>query len=966
MEQRFSLKTGALPLGALLAVILSPLALGDITYTLNFNPANSAEEQQVANSVAVAAAFYNQHGSFNKHWDVYYNAGIPTAEANYSGYMGYGGTRNERVVFHEASHTFGMGTHSNYNGLFLSGVWQGQYGNRAQFDTYNDYGDGLHGDGHAVWPGGFNYDAEDGFIERFWHTRIMAGIRADMGILSFTKEARNEAVVAGETAEFHVESPRATTYQWYKGVIPLVNAGDISGTNTATLRIANTDATDAGSYYCAATGAGETLNCRARQLWVHATPQLGQWNFDGTPNDSLNGNNGTAFGGPVYVPGVSVLAVDLDGVDDYIDLPDQVGRTRDLTIATWVNWDGGGNWQRIFDFGSNTFQNFFLTPRSGSGTMRLVMKDSINGKDQEYQINSAALPTGTWVHLAAVIKDGHMTLYKNGQPVGDAFDISGSPADFLQPTNNYIGKSQYADPTFNGRIDDFRVYADALTGSEVWNLWGGSGNSAPVFDQDPVTLPGATASQPYTGQTLASFVTDADDSSLTFSKLAGPGWITVSPDGSLSGTPTFADTNGGDLIVRVTDPSGATSDATVVVDVIVVDVTASGTVAYWNFEEGAANTYVPYDPATAGQYDGSLTDHSGNGHHASVWTSNWHWYRPQVPAATTPRTGAANTLSLQNAGSYPAVSAIGTALTTWSPTEWTIEAAIRPDDATNGHQTLIGRDSQGAYAVDTNLAAVYFSLTPTGQLQFMFTDAAGNNWNLTSADNAVQDLKWHAIAATSDGSTLKLYLKNLTNGDPNYTLLGSLDISVSLNPAISTGAGDGANWDAGVWSIARGLWAGNHTERFFGHLDDIRFSGSALTPGQFLYTPLTPGESWRIAHFGAPENTGDAAETSNPDGDKMDNTMERAFGGNPNVADNDKLPSVDESGTFFSILYNKALAATDLTITVEESGDLTSPWIPATGSESIVSDDGTIRVMRFTRPPGNDTELFLRTKVNGP
>ncbi len=77
------------------------MAHGDITYTLQFTPASSPQAQQVANFVAVAAAFYNQYGSFNKHLTVYYNSGISTAEANYVGYMSFGGTRNERVVFHE-------------------------------------------------------------------------------------------------------------------------------------------------------------------------------------------------------------------------------------------------------------------------------------------------------------------------------------------------------------------------------------------------------------------------------------------------------------------------------------------------------------------------------------------------------------------------------------------------------------------------------------------------------------------------------------------------------------------------------------------------------------------------------------------------------------------------------------------------------------------------------------------------
>lgn len=771
----------------------------DITYTLQFDPNLNGSTQQLANSVAVAADFYNKHGSFNKHWGVYYNTGIPTAEANINGYMGYGTIFNERVVFHEAAHTFGMGTHGNYAGLIPSGVWTGQYGNQAQFDTYNDYGDGLHGDNwHAIWPGGFNFDNEDGFIERFWHTRIMAGIRSDMGILSYTREARNAAVVAGETAEFHVVSPLANSYQWYKNGVALTNGGDTSGANTATLRIANAQASDQGEYHCVANGAGESLACRRRNLWVHPAPRTGQWHFNGNTIDNINARNGVPAGSPTYATGKSGLAINLDGSDDYVDLPDDVSRLRNLTISMWVNWDGGGDWQRVFDFGSNTYQYLFLTPRSGGGDMRLALRDSINGKDQEYVVGTTALPTGTWVHLTAVINGDTMILYRDGRPVGTTFGITHAPSDFLRPTNNYVGKSQYPDPLFDGRIDDFQVHATALDGSDIWDLWGQSTNQAPQFTSSSITLPPSTAQVSYTGHSLASHVTDADDTALNFIKLAGPSWLTVSANGSLSGTPNFAPGYDDPLVVRVTDPSGATSDARITIPVF-------GTIGHWNFEEGSTNAAVPYAPANAGQYDGSITDISGNGNHLSAWDNNWHFYRSLVPSTTTPQTGAANTLSLQNGNGFPVFSAIGTSLTQWSPRAWTIEAVIRPDDATNGFQTFIGRDSQGAAGADPALASLYFGITPTGQLRIMFNDAAGTNWDLTSTANAVEDAKWQAVAATSDGSTLSLYLKNITDGDTAYTLLGTLDISSSSDPAISTGAGDGGDWDAGVFSFARGL-----------------------------------------------------------------------------------------------------------------------------------------------------------------
>lgn len=1177
MPLRLPIKPMVLAITALAAMT----GRGDITYTLQFSPGSSAQAQQVANSVAVAAAFYNQHGSFNKHWNVYYNTGIPTAEANYDGYMGFGGTRNERVVFHEAGHTFGMGTGPNYSALIAGGVWKGQYGNQAQFDTYNDYGDGLHGDGHAVWPSGFNYDNEDGTIERYWHTRIMAGIRADMGILSFTREAQNDAVTAGGTAEFRVESPRAATFRWSKNSVALTNGGDISGADRAVLRITNVEAADAGAYRCTVTGAAETLASRPRQLWVHAAPQLGQWNFNGNATDSVNANHGTAFGTPAYVAGKIGQAVDLDGTDDYIDLPDAVGRVRDLTVAAWLNWDGGNNWQRLFDFGTGTFQYLFLSPKSGSNTMRLAFKDSIHGKDVEYQVNAPVPVTGQWVHLAAVMRAGTMTLYVNGLAAGSAYDVPGSLAGF-PATSNYIGKSQFADPLLNGRVDDLRIHARALSGAEIWALWGQNPNQAPVFSQDLITLPAVNALQPFAGPSLAPFASDPEGNPLTFAKLNGPAWLTVAANGTLSGQPGPDHDGTNTFVVRVTDASGAGSDATLQIPVdapLAAPVTASltapasdgddpfffpgsvaesgtiggttaagdndestyaaenrsskgqsfttgpnpsgylfqsfsvqhvnwpaltspgttydlqpgdrwefqigalngtakspvlkytaiydgaaltgsgnsgtgrfltfnisglgiqlepdttyyfeiaplsgdpvfelnssrtgtyaggtafrgntagtistavnslegdfafhvnlearaetssSTVAYWNFEEGTANTYVPYARTSANQYEGSIPDRSGHANHLSVWNNNWHWYRAQVPpGATTPGTGAANTLSLQNAGSYPGVTAIGTSLTSWSPVAWTIEAMIRPDDATNGYQTFIGRDSQGANAGDPALAVLYFQITPTGALQIAFTDAAGNAWSVASAANAIQDAKWHAVAAVSTGTTLSLYRKNLTNGDANYTLLGTVNLSSSVNPALSTGTGNGGDWDPGVFSFARGLFNGGHTDRFFGYLDDIRFSGGALAPAQFLATaaaPLTAEQTWRQTHFATTSNTGTAADGADPDQDGIPNLLERALGGNPKAPDSGEiLPAPDPAEPLLTIRYAKAKGFPGLTLTVQESSD-GSPgsWTPATGTETL-TDLGAVVNVKFTTSPSPTGRKFLRLQaVQGP
>jgi hypothetical protein len=900
-------------IGALL--LTRPAALGDITYTLQFDPASSSQAQQVANSVAVVAAFYNQHGSFNKHWNVYYNAGIPTAEANYSGYMGYGNSRNERVVFHEAAHTFGMGTTTAYSSLVAGGVWGGQYGNQAQFDTYNDFGDGLHGDGHAIWPGGFNYDNEDGFIERIWHTRIMAGIRCDMGILAFNKEARNEFVHPGQTAEFRVSSPIAATYQWQRNGVALSNGGDISGATTSVLRIANAEAADQGSYRCVVTGASETLNSRPRQLWVMPAQQLSQLNLDGTVTDSVSTNHGTAFGAPAYVAGKIGSAIDLDGVDDYVTLPPGVGLAENITIATWVNWDGGGNWQRIFDFGSGIFQNLFLTPRSGDNTMRLSFKDSVNGTDTEQQVNTTMLPTAQWVHLAVVLKGDYATLYRNGVAVGSVFNVQLNPID-ITGTQNYIGKSQYPDPLFNGRVDDFRVYNHALSGPSVWNLWGQSVNQAPVFSSDSIVLPNATRGQAYTAPSLTNQVSDAEQNTLTFTKLNGPAWLVVAANGTLSGTPGVANEGLNVFVVRVSDPSGASSDAELRVTVLPppVDFNA-GPVAHWNFNDpalGAAHGAALPDSDGYTMWRVAANDKSGYGNHLTTWEHAWAGFNWSTNSLQ-------GDYSIVAAGSFPAAF-------TWSAqsqppfanlellalSNFTVESLFTATGS--GFRTVLGRDARNASATSPNNAALYFGLDPNDRPTIEFTDMNSQTVRLTATTAVVDNnTTWYHLAGVFNGTNLSLYLNGALIASTNK-IMGAM-----ANNTVGTASGPG--WHAGGWTVARGLWSGDHVDRWFGLIDEIAVSGKALAPGTFV---INSYNLWLGAY-----NLAGAAFEGDTDNDSVINGAEYFLGTNPtNAASPNQILTLSED--LLSVTYPFNPTASEVIGIVKWTTDLaTSNWSSA-------------------------------------
>lgn len=931
---------------AVVMLLTHPAAWADITYTLQFDPASSPQAQQVANSVAVAAAFYNQHGSFNKHWNAYYNAGIPTAEGNYDGYMGYGGTRNERVVFHEAAHTFGMGTTSAYANLIAGGVWGGQYGNQAQLDTYNDFGDGLHGDGHAIWPGGFNYDNEDGFIERIWHTRIMAGIRADMGILSFTREARNELVHPGQTAEFRVTSPMASSYQWYRNGVLLANGGNISGATSPVLRIANAQAANQGSYRCAATGANETLNSRTRQLWVMPAQQLGQWNFDGNVTDSASTNHGTAFGAPAFVAGKTGSAIDLDGVDDYVQLPASVGMAKDITVATWVNWDGGGNWQRIFDFGSGIYQNMFLTPSSGGGTMRLAFKDSITGTDAEQQINTTALPTAQWVHLAVVLKGDYATLYRNGVAVGSVFNVPMNPVDFTA-TQSYIGKSQYADPLFNGRVDDFRVYNHALSGAAVWNLWGQSANQAPVFSTNSITLPEATRSQVYTGNSLNSYASDADLHPLTFTKLSGPAWLSVAANGAISGTPGVANEGLNLFVVRVSDPSGASSDAELRVTVLAPLVNYdAGPVAHWNFNDsalGAAHGGALADSDGYTVWRVAANDKSGYGNHLTTWEQGWAGF---TWSTNSPR----GDYSIVASGSFPTAY-------TWSAqsqppyanveslvlSNFTVEALFTATGS--GYRTILGRDARNASVTSPSSATLYFGLNPSDQPTMEFTDMNGQSVRLT-APAAILDnnTTWYHLAGVFKGTNLSLYL--------NGALIASTNKVMSAMANHTVGTASGPGWHAGGWTVARGIWNGDHTDRWFGLIDEIAISGKALAPGAFV---INSYNLWLGAYnlVGAPFD-GDA------DGDGVINGAEYFLDTNPaNTTSPNQILTLAED--LLSVTYPFNRTAAGVTGIVEWTPDLAAGNWSSTGVTYTTNSSPS--EIRATFASAVTNQLYIRLKL---
>ncbi|WP_162198218.1 LamG-like jellyroll fold domain-containing protein [Geofilum rubicundum] len=248
-------------------------------------------------------------------------------------------------------------------------------------------------------------------------------------------------------------------------------------------------------YYYTVKATDHSLNTSASANEVSAMTtgddtMVAQFQFEENFLDSsVNLNHAKANGEVDFVEGpIGASAIGLNGSDSFLQLPPTIANQQELSIATWVYWNGGASWQPIFGFGNDLTQYMYLTPR-----LRFAIK---NG-GTEQRLNGSALPTGQWAHVVVTLSESGAELYVNGELVDTSQDIVVRPLDF-KPVLNYIGRGEHTAALFNGRVDDFRIYNYALTPEEVVDI-----------SASPVT--GLTDSEPDLSDTFSVWPTPAND-----------------------------------------------------------------------------------------------------------------------------------------------------------------------------------------------------------------------------------------------------------------------------------------------------------------------------------------------------------------------------------------------------------------------------------------------------------------------
>jgi hypothetical protein len=199
---------------------------------------------------------------------------------------------------------------------------------------------------------------------------------------------------------------------------------------------------------------------------------LHRYSFSGTgatATDSAAGADGQIeLGGSLDGNGSLVL----DGVTGYVNLPNHlISVLTDVTFVTWCTYLGGAGYERIFDFGVGVGEDdtsgagvsyVAVAPYGGaSSLLMLARQDAMHG---EITIPSNTAIDDNKEHQVALVFAGssQAELYLDGALLGR------TPVPFplsdVNDVNDWIGRSQWNnDHTFNGTVDEFRIYGAALT-----------------------------------------------------------------------------------------------------------------------------------------------------------------------------------------------------------------------------------------------------------------------------------------------------------------------------------------------------------------------------------------------------------------------------------------------------------------------------------------------------------------------
>lgn len=241
--------------------------------------------------------------------------------------------------------------------------------------------------------------------------------------------------------------------------------------------------------------------CLAGQGAVLETSQGAGWYAgDGDARDHIGANDGTEINGAAYAVGKVGQAFSLDGMNDYVQIPDNAALdvSGSLTIEAWIRPTAVGN-NRIADKITVGGSDGYLLDIAG-GNLRMVAGSRAT-------TSSTAIVPNVWQHVAGVYDTatGQITLYVNGAAFANPFAAGALPTNSL-PLR--IGADQLGGTLFQGLIDETTIHSRVLTAAEITAIYNAGINGK--VKQDDIS-------------TGVSQIANVGDQTLTFANITADG-----------------------------------------------------------------------------------------------------------------------------------------------------------------------------------------------------------------------------------------------------------------------------------------------------------------------------------------------------------------------------------------------------------------------------------------------------------
>lgn len=290
---------------------------------------------------------------------------------------------------------------------------------------------------------------------------------------------------------------------------------------------------------------------------------------------SGNGNHATLVSSPTW-SSTEGGRFALDGTDYFSLQPGMANFTTGLTVSAYANFGSGGTWERIMDFGNGSTNNNFLFARFGD-TSDLTFEIYNGANSQGHCRLTSGILANTWATYSVTLDGSNCKIYRDGTlQLTSAY--TALPQN-ISRSNNYIGRSNWADAYFDTGIQAFALYNRALSAAEITDL------SNAQKDQVSATLTGSSTFSVSENQTSVGTLTANESASWSlvsatdsakFLINSSTGVITFAVAPNFEAATDVGANNVYNFTARITDAVGNTTD--VAITVTVVDVNESSRV----------------------------------------------------------------------------------------------------------------------------------------------------------------------------------------------------------------------------------------------------------------------------------------------------------------------------------------------------------------------------------------------------